>query len=82
MNILFVIFLQLVKEEYKDWLEHHAASEVQFELKDQRESESQSLEQFIALEIDVAEKEELKDWDIYPMKALEVKMNPVPLIIA
>ena len=27
------------------------------------------------MEIDAAEMEELKDWDIYPMKSLEVKMK-------
>ena len=66
------MFCQQVEEKYEKWNEHHPASEIEFEPREQMEAGGMECQQSIILEIATAEKEKLKDWDIYPMKTLKV----------
>ena len=59
----------MVKEEYKDWRENHPAFEVEFELRQEADSESESIE------LDIAAAKNLKDWDIDNVNSLKVNFT-------
>ena len=82
------MLFQLVEKKYKDWEEHHPASEIEFELKEGTAAGQGSArklrkrEPSILLEVTPARKNEPKHWDIYHINFVEVKKHQyTPLII-
>ena len=73
------MLFQLVEEKYKDWEEHHPASEIEFELRERTTAGQGTRQKFrrrepsISLKVTPAGKNEPKDWDIYSLNLLEVK---------
>ena len=73
------MLFQLVEQKYKDWEEHHPASEIEFELKERTAAGQGSArklrrrEPSISLEITSARRNEPKHWEIYPINFVEVK---------
>ena len=73
------MFLQLVEENYKDWKEHHAPTEVKFESRELtaggrgRQQKYRRCEPSIQLKVTRAGKNESKHWDIHFINIDKVK---------
>ena len=63
------MFCQLVEEKYEEWNEHHPASEIEFEPREQTKAGG---EESVTLEITSAGEDEPKEWNITPNTSLEV----------